>query len=102
MWSWYAELQFYPEYLHSIYRIRFFLIYYFNLHPLEQRAFFFSHFNLIKIFKNLQINIYYYDGQAESIYSEMLFEYAIALKYDIDMMILRLKFEKDIMNPIKF
>lgn len=32
----------------------------------------------------------------------MLFEYAIALKYDIDMMILRLKFEKGIMNRIKF
>ena len=74
------RLQFYPEYLHSIYRIRFFLVYFFNLHPLEQRGFFFSHFNLIKIYKNLKINIYYYDGQGENFYADFLFYFNIAIK----------------------
>lgn len=60
------------RYLHSIYRIRFFLIYFFNFHPLEQRGFFFSHFDIIKIYKELKINIYYYDGQGESLYADML------------------------------
>jgi len=69
--EWFSELQYYPEYLHSIYRIRFFLVYYFNYHRLEQRAFFFSHFDILKIYKKLKINIYYYDGQGESIYSDM-------------------------------
>jgi len=75
--EWFSELQFYPEYLHSIYRIRFFLIYYFNYYRLEQRAFFFSHFDIIKIYKKLRINIYYYDGQGESIYYDMWHEFKI-------------------------
>jgi hypothetical protein len=48
------------------------LIYFSNFHPLEQRGFFFSHFDIIKIYKELKINIYYYDGQGESLYADML------------------------------
>lgn len=82
--QWFSELQFYPEYLHSIYRIRFFLIYFFNMHALEQRGFFFSHFDIIKIYKNLKINIFYYDGQGESLYTDMIFDYTVAVLRDID------------------
>jgi hypothetical protein len=83
MWSMIFWITILSGYLHSIYRIRFFLIYFFNLRPLEQRGFFFSHFNLIKIYKNLKINVYYYDGQGENFYSDFLFDFGMAVKFDI-------------------
>jgi len=49
--QWFSELQFYPEYLHSIFRIRFFLVYFFNFPCFESRGFFFSHFEMVKNIK---------------------------------------------------
>lgn len=80
----YSESHFYSEYIHSIYRIRFFLVYYFNMHALEQRGFFFSHFDIIKTYKNLKINIFYYDGQGESLYTDMIFDFTVSVLRDID------------------
>jgi hypothetical protein len=54
------------------------------MHALEQRGFFFSHFNITKIYKNLKISIYYYDGQGESLYTDMIYEYTVAVLRDID------------------
>jgi hypothetical protein len=44
------------------------------------RSLFFSHFDVLKIHQNLKINIYYYDGQSESIYADLWHEFKIKLK----------------------
>lgn len=54
------------------------------MHALEQRGFFFSHFNISKIYKKLYLDIFYYDGQAESLYADMIFNFNVSVLRDID------------------
>jgi len=79
--NWFSESQFYCQYLHSLYRIRFYLIYIFSFHFLEREGFFFSHFDIIKSFKHLKINIFFYDGKSETIFADMFHEFTVELKH---------------------
>jgi hypothetical protein len=66
--KWFSELLYYPEYFHSIYRIRFFVSSFFDNCPsLEENGAFFSHYEIIKHYKNLKINIFFYDGLFETL-----------------------------------
>lgn len=74
-WSdqWYTELQYYPEYLHAIFRIRFYLVYYFTDYSIEKRGYFYSHFEIINYYKKLYISVFLYDGMSEGHWEELIF-----------------------------
>jgi hypothetical protein len=63
--------------LHSIFRIRFFLIYFFNLFLFEKHGYFYSHFEIIKYYKEFYINIFYYDGKFETLFDDLMFSFVI-------------------------
>jgi hypothetical protein len=77
---WFSELQFYPECLHSIFRVRFFLVYFFNLKLFEKHSFFYSHFEVVKYYKQFYVNIFYYDGKLEGLFDDLIFSYFIEEK----------------------
>lgn len=77
---WFSELQFYPECLHSIFRVRFFLIYFFNLNLFERHGLFYSHFEIIKYYKQFYVNIFYYDGKLEGLFDDVMFSFYIEEK----------------------
>ena len=70
VWSdqWYSEVQYYSEYLHAIFRIRYYLIYIFTRKHFDKKAIFYSHFEIIKYYKNLYVEIYLYSGKLETDY----------------------------------
>jgi hypothetical protein len=67
---WFSELFFYPEYLHSIFRIRFYLVYFLTRKYFRKLDIFYSHFYILQGFRNIEIYIYYYSATLEdSIYT---------------------------------
>lgn len=77
LWSdqWYSEIQYYSEYLHAIFRIRYYLIYIFSRKHFDKKAIFYSHFEIIKHYKNLYVEIYLYSGKLESDYENYKFNF---------------------------
>ena len=75
--QWYSEILYYAEYLHAIFRIRFYCIYTFTRKHLDKKAIFYSHFEILKHYKNIYVEIYYYDGKLESDYEDFKFEFFI-------------------------
>jgi len=73
--TWYTETLYYSEYLHSIFRLRSYLIYIFTRKYLDKYAIFYSHFNIIKLYKSVNVEIYLYDGKLESDYEDLKFEF---------------------------
>ena len=59
IWSdqWYSEILYYSEYLHAMFRIRYYLIYIFTRRHFDKKAIFYSHFEIIKYYKNHQNTI---------------------------------------------
>lgn len=75
--NWFVRNLYYPEYLHSIFKIRNYLYFFFTTKYMERRGVLLSHFTLFKFVKILLIkiflynidlektsNIYYYQGYA--------------------------------------
>ncbi len=77
VWSdqWYSEVQYYSEYLHAIFRIRYYLIYIFTRKHFDKKAIFYSHFEIIKYYKNLYVEIYLYSGKLETDYEDYKFNF---------------------------
>jgi len=50
-----------------VFRIRLFLIYFFSSKRVERSAYFYSHFEIISKYKNLNVNVFVYDGAVEGI-----------------------------------
>lgn len=73
--QWYSEVQYYSEYLHAIFRIRYYLIYIFTRKHFDKKAIFYSHFEIIKYYKNLYVEIYLYSGKLESDYEDYKFNF---------------------------
>lgn len=80
MWSLIYWLFFYPEYLHSIFRIRFFLAYFFSKKSFNKAAIFYSHFYIVQGFKKLQINIFSYYGKMEQYIDDYIFNFDMGIK----------------------
>jgi len=81
--TWYTETLYYSEYLHSIFRLRSYLIYIFTRKYLDKYAIFYSHFNIIKLYKSVNVEIYLYDGKLESDYEDLKFEFFLQ-HYNLD------------------
>jgi hypothetical protein len=64
---WYVKHIYYPEYLHIVLKIRLFLIYFFSLSQVENLGLFYSHFKLVKLYKNLCVNVYLYHSGFETL-----------------------------------
>lgn len=73
--QWYTELYYYSEYLHSLFKIKFYLIYIFTRRHFDKKAIFYSHFELIKYYKKIYIEIYYYSGKLENDFENFKFEF---------------------------
>lgn len=58
---YFVEKSLYPLYLHLIFRIRFYLIYFFRLRIIERKGYFYSHFEIIRKNCFLFVNIFLYD-----------------------------------------
>lgn len=77
VWSdqWYTENLYYAEYLHSVFRIRFYCIHLYSRRYMEKKGVFYSHFEIFKLYKNINVEIYFYDGKLMEDYEDMKFEF---------------------------
>jgi hypothetical protein len=69
----YSENIYYPEFIHIIYRLRYYLIYYFTGSIIEKAGIFYSHFMIVQSYKKLIVSVFWYDGHLEQDYSDYLF-----------------------------
>lgn len=69
----YSEKIYYSEYIHSLYRIRYFLVYFFSHRIFEKLAYFYSHFSFVQFYRRLRVSVYWYDGLLEQDFSDYLF-----------------------------
>lgn len=79
--QWYSEKLYYHEYLYSMFKIRFFLIYIFTRKHFDKKAIFYSHFEILKIYKTWVVEVYYYSGKLESDYEDYKFFFFLKLYY---------------------
>lgn len=73
--QWYSELQYYSEYLHSIFRIRYYLVYIFTRRHFDKKSIIYSHFEILRHYKNLYVEIYLYSGKLETDYEDYKFNF---------------------------
>src|SRR6185369_12574215 len=72
-----------PEYLHIIFKIKLYLIFLFNNKDFEKElALFYSHFDIIKVYKNIIIRAYLYHGFIETKIAEFFSESFKDIKND--------------------
>ena len=71
--QWYSEKLYYHEFLYSMFKIRFFLIYIFSRNHFEKKAIFYSHFEILKTYKHWFVEVYYYSGKVETDYEDYKF-----------------------------
>jgi len=72
--QWYSEKFYYSEFLYAMFRIRYYCYYIFTERHFDRKAIFLSHFELYRYFKNVYVEIYYYDGKWETEYEEYKIE----------------------------
>ena len=72
--QWYSEKLYYSEYLHAMFRIRLYCYYIFTERHFDRKAIFTSHFELYRHFKQVFVEIYYYDGKWETEFEEYKIE----------------------------
>jgi len=70
--QWYSKKYYYSQILHCIFRIRYYCIYIFNAKHYDRKAIFYSHFEVLKFYKNIFVEIYYYDGKFEEDFEDYL------------------------------
>jgi len=58
--NWYVKNIYYPEFLHSILKIRHYLYYFWTTRNMEKKGILLSHFYIYKFIKNLLIKIFLY------------------------------------------
>lgn len=92
--SWFSEYIYYPEYLHAIFRIRFFLIYFFSSKVIEKIGYFYSHFEIVLKYNYLYVRVFFYDGQVEGIMDNLFFNHHLDVK--------RLNFNPERRLPMRF
>lgn len=63
--SWFTRNIYYPEFLHSILKIRYYIHYFWTTRYMEKMGILFSHFYVYKIFKNLLVKVFLYNIDLE-------------------------------------
>lgn len=61
-------------------RIRLFLVYFFSSKKLEKAGYFYSHFEIIRKYNSLYVNVYFYDGWIESLIDDLFFEHYVEVR----------------------
>jgi hypothetical protein len=81
--DYFVEPIYYPEYLHIVFKIKLYLVYFFNSAAFENKlAIFYSHFDVIKVYKNLIARIFLYHGKVESLVSDFYYDNFKEIKKD--------------------
>ena len=65
--KWFVKSIYYPEYLHSVLKIRAFLYFFFNKKKIEKIGLIYSHFEIVKYNKNFIIKIMLYHSKYEAL-----------------------------------
>lgn len=81
--QWFVKKLYYSLFLHAVFRIRYYCIYVFSAKHFDRKAMFYSHFEVLRHFKNIHVEIYYYDGKWETEYEDYKFEVFIK-HYNLD------------------
>lgn len=76
---WFIKNIYYLYFLYLMFKIRFYCMYYFFVRYYDRKVIFFSYFEILKYFKNIKVNIYYYDGKWEDEYED--YKWEIYIKY---------------------
>ena len=63
--SWFVKGLYYPEFLHSILKIRQYIYYFWTTNFMEKSGFLLSHFSIYKFIKNLLVKIFLYNTDFE-------------------------------------
>lgn len=97
--NWYIKNIYYPEFLHSMLKIRHYLYYFWTTRNIEKKGFILSHFNFFKFLKKLLVKIFLYNIDFEKhIYSF----FAKGMSMFSDAFKARLKFKKKRKYPFFF
>lgn len=67
---WFLEKQYYTDYLYTLFRLRFYLVTIFSRKKIEKLTIIYSHFEIYKQYKDICVNIFYYNAQMEADYFE--------------------------------
>lgn len=73
--QWYSEKLYYPEFLHAILRLRLYCFYVFQTGIFEKKGIFYSHFEILQIYKKYIVELFFYDGRLESEFEDFKMEY---------------------------
>jgi Ribosomal protein S3, C-terminal domain len=66
---WFVDFVYYPEFLHSIFRVRCFLVYFFGLRFVEMCGLIYSHFVILRNFKFFMIRAFFFNGASDEMIS---------------------------------
>lgn len=97
--NWYIKNIYYPEFLHSMIRIRQYLYYFWTTKYMEKRGFLLSHLYFYKFLKNLLIKIFLYNIDLEKNIYEF---YARGTGIFSDSFYLRFKWKKKKKEPFSY
>jgi hypothetical protein len=97
--TWYIKNIYYPEFLHSMIRIRQYLYYFWTTKYMEKRGFLLSHLYFYKFIKNLLIKIFLYNIDLEKNIYEF---YARGTGIFSDSFYLRFKWKKKKKEPFSY
>jgi hypothetical protein len=64
--SFYVLPTYYPQFLHLVLRLRFYLLYFFRRQSTQKLGYLYSHFTINAGISGIIINVFYYDGRLES------------------------------------
>jgi hypothetical protein len=82
--NYYVTNSYYPQFLHTILRLRLFLNYFFKQPSLVKLGFFFSHFNIVNTLGVLGVHIFYYDGRLEAAWNNYLYaSFPLGLRHSL-------------------
>jgi len=76
---WFTRFLYYPEYFHTILKVKYFLLFFSNISFFENSGFIFSHSFLIKKYKLFFIKCFFYNGKLEQIVDDFFFQYWLFL-----------------------
>ena len=63
--SWFVKNVYYPEFLHSMLKIRNYIYYFWTTYLMEKKGILFSHFYIYKFLKKLLVKIFLYNTDLE-------------------------------------
>lgn len=78
---WFVDSLYYPEFLHALIKMRYYLVYFFFFNKiLDKLGFFFSCFDLSKFTFVIHTRLFLYDGPFEGFLEKFFFKFKMAIK----------------------